>query len=882
MTHARLAARGLPFGLCLLATFVQPSFCGAATITGAVLDTTARAPVEGARVVAVTTERVIAGETLSGAAGRFRLRDLAAGSYFIVASRIGFERTRAGPFSVAGEESLDLEIAVLPGLVRMNPVVVTASRRHEKSLAAPASITVVGARTIEERPAVTPVAHLRAVAGLDVAAKGLTQATVAARGFSGAQSPALLVLEDYRYAAIPSLRYNLFHFMPAPNEDMQRIEVVRGPGAAIYGPNSDRGVVHFLTRSPFEEPGTSVSLLSGEREVAQGSVRHAGRLGAAWGYKITAQYFRGREWPAEDSVETAHRAAAIGAGADPETLRVGAREKENERAAGELRLEWRPEPGAAIVGAAGVNQAIRNVDVIALGAVQVKGWRSSYAQIRGSKGRLFAQVFVNASHAGETYLLRDGRRIVDDSRLWVVQAQHGVDTGTRQRWTYGVDAQWTDPRTEGTIMGRNESEDGIRELGAYLHSETKLRPTIDLVSALRIDDHSRFEDPVLSPRVAVVAHPTEDQNIRVTYNRAFGTPATDDLFADLVVDSLRPLPYGVRAEGVPATGYTFHREAGLASMRSPFTPASSGGPAAYLPPDATLLWDAAVAITDPDGSYGLAGVPPPTAADVNSVLRTLNANGGFDPVLDVADIPALRPTITNSLEMGYRGVVGGRIRVSADAYRTWIENFIGHLHVITPNVFLEQGTLSTYLAQYMSPGTADALAQAMTQIPLGTVTPEQALDPSDVILAVRNFGTVALWGADFSVGAELSDRVSLAGTFSWVSRDLFSNLDGIQDLALNAPARKGTVSAAYRDPIRGLTGEVRLRSAASFPVLSGVYAGEVESYDLLDIGVGVRLSRTPNATLAVTAENILDRRHQEFLGAPRIGRLILARIGAQF
>lgn len=867
---------------CLLAVLLTRGVCSAATITGAVFDTTAHAPVEGVRIVAVTTERTAAVETLSSVSGRFRIGGLVPGSYFVVASRIGLERTRLGPFVLAAEESLDLEIALLPGLLRMNPVVVTASRRREKSLAAPASITVVGARAIEERPAVTPVAHLRAVAGLDVAAKGLTQATVVARGFNGAQSPALLVIEDYRYAAIPSLRYNLFHFIPAPSEDIERIEVVRGPGAAIYGPNSDRGVVHFLTRSPFETRGTSVSIVSGEREVAQGSIRHAGLLGAGWGYKITGQYFRGREWPAVDPVETSNRAAAIAAGADPETLRVGAREGENERAAGEMCLEWRPAPGATIVGAAGVNQAIRNVDVIALGAVQVKRWRSSYAQIRGSRGRLFAQAFVNTSAAGDTYLLRNGQRIVDESRLWVFQAQHGVDTGARQRWTYGVDAQWTDPRTDGTIMGRNESDDGIRELGAYLHSETNLRPTIDLVMALRVDDHSRFKDAVLSPRVAVVGHPREDQNIRVTYNRAFGTPATDDLFADLVVDSLRPLPYGVRVEGLPETGYTFRREAGVASMRSPFTPSSAGGPATYFPPDATLLWDAAVAIADPDGSYGLTAVPPPTAADVGSVLRALNTNGGFDPVLDVTDIAALRPTITNSVEVGYRRLIGGRIRIAADGYRTWIENFIGHLHVITPNVFLEQATLSTYLSQYMSQGTADALAQAMTQIPLGTVTPEQALDPSDVILAVRNFGTVSLWGADFSLGAELSDRISLAGTFSWVSRDLFPNLDGIEDLALNAPTRKGTVSVAYRDPTRGLTGEARFRSAASFPVLSGVYAGDVESYSLFDIGVGIRLSRAPNATLAVTAENILDLRHQEFLGAPRIGRLVLARIGAQF
>jgi iron complex outermembrane receptor protein len=317
-------------------------------------------------------------------------------------------------------------------------------------------------------------------------------------------------------------------------------------------------------------------------------------------------------------------------------------------------------------------------------------------------------------------------------------------------------------------------------------------------------------------------------------------------------------------------------------MRSPFTPSSAGGPATYLAPDATLLWDAAVAIADPDGSLGLASLPPPTAADVSSVLRIANAHQGFDPVLDVKDVQRLRPTITNSVEFGYRGLIGGRVRVAADVYRSWIENFIGHLAVITPNVFLEPTTLAAYLAQYMSPTAADALAQGMTQIPLGTVAPEQARDPADLIASVRNFGKVTLWGSDVSAGVEVTDRVSVSATLSWVSRDSFHDVDGTQDLALNAPARKGTLSLGYRDPIRGTTGEIRFRSAASFPVLSGVYEGQVESYSLFDVGVGVRLYTTPAATLAVTAENILDRRHEEFLGAPKIGRLVLARIGVEF
>jgi iron complex outermembrane receptor protein len=87
---------------------------------------------------------------------------------------------------------------------------------------------------------------------------------------------------------------------------------------------------------------------------------------------------------------------------------------------------------------------------------------------------------------------------------------------------------------------------------------------------------------------------------------------------------------------------------------------------------------------------------------------------------------------------------------------------------------------------------------------------------------------------------------------------------------------------AYRDHVSGFSADCRLRSAAAFPVLSGVYAGEVNSYTLVDLRMGIRISAAPRASLAVAAENLLDHRHREFVGSPAIGRQILARLGIEF
>jgi outer membrane receptor for ferrienterochelin and colicins len=261
-------------------------------------------------------------------------------------------------------------------------------------------------------------------------------------------------------------------------------------------------------------------------------------------------------------------------------------------------------------------------------------------------------------------------------------------------------------------------------------------------------------------------------------------------------------------------------------------------------------------------------------------LRLLQPDLTFQTVTDVHDLERLEPTITNAFELGYRGLIG-KFRLGADVYHTRVENFVGHLRVITPNVFLEPSTLADYLEQQGVAG-ADSVARYLSEVPLGTITPVEARDPADLIVAVRNFGEVTYWGSDLSASFDVSRKLTVGGTFSWVSRDLFQMVDDLEDLALNAPARKGSFGAVYREDAAGWWASCLARSVSSFPVRSGMYVGTVESYTLIDLRFGVRLAASPMTSLTVTAENILDERHQEFVGSPALGRFLLARLGVGF
>ena len=458
--------------------------------------------------------------------------------------------------------------------------VTVVSRVPEPIPLAPATVFAITRTEIAERPALTVVDHLKTIPGVDVSTGGLVQSNVVTRGFNNIFSGALLTLIDYRRAAVPSLQVNVPTFLPISNEDIDRIELVLGPGAALYGPNSANGVLNILTRSPFTSTGTTLSLEGGARAgssyvsgpatlsdngagIWRVTGRTAMRLGSRVAFKISGNYLKGTEWrfrdgEEPDTLDVLHPGLGIPAGrCNPGT---GCRDFNLEQYGGEARVDVRPDPNSEIVATYGITDASSLIEYTGLGAAQARGWKSSAAQLRYSYKRFFVQGFGTFSSSGGTYLLRDGHEIHDSSRVWSAQFHHGFDLGSRETVLYGADYSHTDPRTGGTINGRNEADDGIEEIGGYVHSVTRLGGRLDFVGALRLDKNSRLEAAVLSPRAGLVYRPRENQSVRLTFNRAYSTPSDIDLFLDLPAGSFavdRALSFNVRGLGVPADGFQF-------------------------------------------------------------------------------------------------------------------------------------------------------------------------------------------------------------------------------------------------------------------------------------------------------------------------------------
>jgi iron complex outermembrane receptor protein len=224
------------------------------------------------------------------------------------------------------------------------------------------------------------------------------------------------------------------------------------------------------------------------------------------------------------------------------------------------------------------------------------------------------------------------------------------------------------------------------------------------------------------------------------------------------------------------------------------------------------------------------------------------------------------------------------VLLAANVFYEKRTNFIGPLIVETPNVFVDSASLANYLAAVfqgggmsgpMAQGQAQAIANGLKGVPLGTVTPTSSLtNTPDLFLTYRNFGDIDLYGADLAIDALLNDEWTLMGTYSWASDDFFpqEEVGGLSDIALNAPKSRGSVGVRYRTD--ALTVQGRSRFAAAFPMNSGVYVGDVESHTLVDFNVSYRLPFAANTLLSLDVQNAFNDQKQQFIGAPKIGRLV--------
>lgn len=928
------------------------------TITGRVTEAESGNPVGAAQVQVVQgATRVGSGE--SGDDGTFRIANIPAGTYAVLVTRIGFSARRVEGVSVSAGATTTANVALTEMAAVLNQVVTTGTRgaEPEKILDSPNAISVVTSERMAERPSISVTDHIKSQPGISVSQGGLVQANIVSRGFNNAFSTTMLMLQDYRFAGVPSLRVNVPILFTGTGEDIDRIELLQGPASALYGPNSGAGVLHVITKSPFTSQGTTLSLDGGERSMAKLSGRHAGTFGdEKFGYKFSGEYFTARDFEYNDPNEAQLGASATQAERDAYRVwsatdpRVPAsrqgqlktRDFDLMKYSGEARLDYRPNEDTEMITTLGYSKLGSAIEVTTtFGAAQAKNWSYTNVQQRFRHKKFFAQVFYNASDAGNndalddngTFYLRSGIPVVDQSTVLAAQAQQGFNLGDT-KFTAGLDYIATRPKTAGTIMGRNEDDDSINEMGGYVQITHPLSAKVDFLGAVRGDMNSRIEGSQFSPRAAFLFKATPTQNFRLTYNRAFNSPASFSFFLDQwagVRQNLGPALGNVDVQifgNPPKQGWRYDRSCdpainGGLCMRSPLAgPNPVPATGANLVPGVMAVNGLALA-NGAQASFGLSNTQrdniraalqglSPSNAQVAGVLRNLLAPGTpVVPWSGVRDLAPLGANFSNTYEIGYKGVLNNRMRLAID-YWYQIRPADPTTQVVNGDdaVFLDPATLGAYLGATMGPvlGANGVPAPAIGPTITAWVTSLAALPGGLLNFNNPNYdknylvftyqaatGTVDVRGVDVAFDYLLTDSWTLEATYSNLSKNVFTKAPGASaanPLAANTPKHRATLTFHYANETRGLSGEVRGRYTDAFDVNSGVYnsynVGTPIRYDrvptaaMFDAGFSYRLPFAYNVRWSVNGQNLFNRMAPSFIGVPASQRFVSTRVSYSF
>ena len=964
----RAARRGT---LLLAAAIAFGALPGAAwaqvRIAGLVTDEATGATLAAVRVEVLGEGGAVVAEAITGAGGEYEITGVPAGTFSVRFTSPGWETVVTEAQSVPADAMTFVSATMAQRSFDLNPLTVTASRTHEKVLEAPAAVEVVSTRDLDERQVTSPIEHVEHQPGVDVARTGIRGRTAVLRGFNNIFSSRTLFMTDNRIARVPSLRVNIFYLNPVSDLDTDHVETVLGPGSALYGPNAAGGVVHYITKSPIRSPGASFSVGGGLRQQGDdaglgsgpiqggdaGLFQFDGRISVApsdkFGFKISGQYFDATEYVFNDAVEAQVAGAGqacIGAGFDPAfpacqpftsgldltnpadqgVLAQSARNAAMGRDDGhrnwgvDARMDFEPSPGTSLILSGGRNVAAQATELTGLGASNVTNWSVTYGQARLRHKDLFAQLFYNYNTNDETFLLRSGRPLFDNSSLLVGQLQHQSRIGSAHRLIYGVDYLATNPDSKGTINGRFEDDDETTEVGGYVQWEWALSPKFDFTGAFRYDYNSSLADPVFSPRAAVVFKPDASNSFRLTFNRAFSTPTSTNQFLDISGGTV-PIPgtpffYDLRATGSGGHGYTYMRENGTPMHMSPFNVLGGGSPREFLPTTTAQLWATATGLIGallPQAAPLVPLIPVPSADQVGVLALLLDtevAGGGAPPpgcvappfceAVDLAnlqDIEALGPTVSNTFEFGYKGVFGDNVSVGANAWFTRYDSYIAPLRLISPHVFLNGPQLGAYLSNVFrqlvgvafaseaeAVGTAQFIADQAAQIPLGAVTPTSVGGTASAMaLGYQDAGGFDVLGGELGAGFLLSDRLEMATSLSFINRNTFESAgELLSEVSLNSPTVRGTASLTYRNDDSGVNGGLRFRAQNGFPFNSGPWVGDLEAVTTLDANFGFRIPGYEDLWFQVDVSNVFDKAYQSMVGAPAIGRVVLARMRWDF
>lgn len=435
----------------------------------------------------------------------------------------------AAPGSSHAEAPADVDFTRLSLEELMDVEVTSVSKRRQRVADAAAAIFVITQEDIRRSGATSVPELLRMAPGVEVARIDANKWAVSIRGFNGRFSGKLLVLIDGRSVYSPLFSGVFWDAQDVMLEDVERIEVIRGPGATVWGAKAVNGVINIISKSAKDTQGALISGGVGTQERGFGAARFGGKAGDKVAYRGYVKSFA----VADSPVTSGDR------GADAtQQVRTG------------LRVDAEP----------------TGRDLLTLSADLYKQDYGSTAVTQPLITSPFSTTFDdNATASGGNVLGRWTRRFSDTSSASLqgyydrfqkseqglgatvdvadLDFQHEFQPFARNHVVWGLGYRYTRSSVDDSVFARVDPNHRIDNVfSAFVQDEIAL-----MKDELRLTIGSKFEHndttgAEIQPSARILWSPTPTQSVWAAVSRAVRVPSLGEEDAELTVDVIPPAP----------------------------------------------------------------------------------------------------------------------------------------------------------------------------------------------------------------------------------------------------------------------------------------------------------------------------------------------------
>jgi outer membrane receptor protein involved in Fe transport len=406
-------------------------------------------------------------------------------------------------------------------------VVVTASRVEQQLVNAPATVSVVSADVIAGSPATNYAELLRSVPGMNITQTSARDFNITMRGATSTLATSQLALLDGRSLYLDFFGFVAWDLLPVNPNELRQIEVIRGPASAIWGANALNGVINFISKTPRELHGDSVTISAGTfgrsargQDADAGALfsvngTHARAVNERWAYKLSAGAY-------------SSDAFARPTGTIPNAARTPYPAFQNQgtqQPKVDGRVDYDDPDGRYRLSFSGGYAGTDGIIHTGIGPFDMEQIGLGYGSMRYTRGAMRFSVFTNILSGDASALLAVGPTgqpipFAFDTKTFDVEFGNVNTFGTRQVLSYGGNARYNQFDLSIAPRGDNRSEFGV-----YAQDEIFINEYLRWNIGARVDRFSVLDNAVFSPRTALILKPAADHAVRLSYNKAFRAPS---------------------------------------------------------------------------------------------------------------------------------------------------------------------------------------------------------------------------------------------------------------------------------------------------------------------------------------------------------------------